>query len=142
MTIERITYKRVFPTGSMYLNEHIGVDILLNDGDDKDALLNEARVWAENQHKAAYPHLYTNSKIRIDTPHQEEPFIQINQDYEEPIPESEETKRCKTIAAACFSIKELDKWKKKLPEDIYNERLAELKTLSASNPVAQGQERD
>ena len=42
MRIEKVSYQKVFPLG-MYINEKIGVELVLNEGDDAMEALSEAR---------------------------------------------------------------------------------------------------
>lgn len=49
MTIERISYSKIFPIAS-FINEKIGVDILLNEGESPDEAFAEAKRWVEKFH--------------------------------------------------------------------------------------------
>jgi hypothetical protein len=49
MKIERVSYQKIFPLGQ-YINEKIGVDILVNDGDDPMELLKKASEMVHEFH--------------------------------------------------------------------------------------------
>jgi hypothetical protein len=57
MQIERVTYQKVFPLG-MYINEKIGVDYLLNEGDDPKAALEAAKKLCQEFHEETNKGLY------------------------------------------------------------------------------------
>jgi DNA primase len=123
MRIERINYQKVFPAGS-YLTERIGFEASLEEGEDQRSAIEQMRQMAEDIHREKYPHYY--EKKTVDTPHQEEPSIQL-QEVEMPAEtQTPEWKRWEAITAACFRLPELQKWKGKCPEAIYNAREAEL----------------
>ena len=48
--MERVSYQKIFPLGQ-YINEKIGVDILVNDGEDPMQLLEQARLMVHEFHE-------------------------------------------------------------------------------------------
>lgn len=61
MNIDRITYKKKFPTG-MFLNEDIGFECSIDSNFDEPlSVINLLRELAELSHKKQYPHLYTSN---------------------------------------------------------------------------------
>lgn len=50
MKVERISYQKIFPL-AMYINEKIGVDILINEGDDPMVALAEAKKMVHEFHE-------------------------------------------------------------------------------------------
>lgn len=56
MKIERINYKKIFPIAP-YVNESIGVEIQLDDGDTPEHALDLAKLIVEDWHKASNPEL-------------------------------------------------------------------------------------
>jgi len=109
MKIDRISYQKVFPLG-LYINERIGVEVQLDEGDSPEDALLHAKDMVEGFHREQNPHLY--EKKTIDTPHSVEPFVAIEKPEESP-----EFKRWDTIAAGCTSEKELGKWVAKCPPE-------------------------
>lgn len=130
MRIDRISYKRVFPTGALYINEHIGLEAEINEGENPVELIGELKKMAEQIHRENHPHLYVGGKISaptvVDAPFEDEPSIQVEDDRTKP-PLTKEEKRWKALTDACFSEKELAKFKDKCPKHIYEERLNQLK---------------
>ena len=57
MKIERISYQKVFPI-AQYVNEKIGVEIQVDEGDDKEFAFLAAKELVENWHRTANPHPY------------------------------------------------------------------------------------
>lgn len=57
MKIERITYQKTFPLAP-YVNEKIGVEIELSEGDKAEDTLDLAKTIVEGWHKENNPHLY------------------------------------------------------------------------------------
>jgi hypothetical protein len=61
MKIERVSYQKIFPLGQ-YINEKIGVDILVNDGDDPMELLKKASEMVHEFHSK------NEQSFPVDTP--------------------------------------------------------------------------
>lgn len=49
MKVDRISYQKVFPLG-MYINERIGLEIQLDDGEDATIALSKAKAMVESFH--------------------------------------------------------------------------------------------
>lgn len=49
MNITSITYRKNFPV-SQFIFETIGVEVMVNDGEDPEKILSEAKQWVENHH--------------------------------------------------------------------------------------------
>ncbi len=49
MKITSLTYRKNFPV-SQFIFETIGVEVMVNEGDDPQKILSEAIQWVENQH--------------------------------------------------------------------------------------------
>ena len=64
MKITKVSYNKIFPTAS-YMNERIGVEIDLIDGDDAKVALNTAKLLAEEFHKESNPDLYKHNNISL-----------------------------------------------------------------------------
>lgn len=47
MTIDRVTYQKIFPTGMAYLNHKIGVEVQVDDNDNPDAVFEYAKQKVE-----------------------------------------------------------------------------------------------
>ena len=62
MTVERITVKQVYSTGDQYLPLHIGMDILVQEGEDRNKLFWEGKsqidTWAAENYQKQNPHQY------------------------------------------------------------------------------------
>jgi hypothetical protein len=137
MKIERINYQKVFPLGQ-YINEKLGVEIQLDEGDDFDEVMLKAKDMIEKFHIQSNPQLYTQNKnlsaladYMMDKPHKEEPSIQLEDDRKKP-KQSPEEKRWEAIISACCSEKEVEKWRKKVPEaltHLLDKRLTQLKPV-------------
>jgi hypothetical protein len=63
MKIDRITYQKTFAAGP-YLNEKIGVEISLDEGEEKELAFRLAQITVEEFHKQANPHLYPPESMR------------------------------------------------------------------------------
>lgn len=57
MKIERITYQRTYSLGS-FINERVGCEIQLEEGDDVQETINQARAIADKNHTDNNPQLY------------------------------------------------------------------------------------
>ncbi len=108
MKIERVTYQKVFPLG-MYINEKIGVDYLLNEGDDPKAALEAAKKLCQEFHEE-------NNKGLYIAPAQEWDNLPEVQGKRQPINKIE---AMKADIATCTEIKVLESYNlivKKNPE--------------------------
>ena len=60
MTVERITVKQVYSTGQMYLPLHIGMDVLVQEGESRDELFWQAKSqldkWGLENYAKQNPH--------------------------------------------------------------------------------------
>lgn len=118
MRMDRITYQKIFPIG-MYINEKIGVEMILNEGDSAMDAIAEARKFV---HEA---HLKYSS-------HSTEPFEEVVQQIEKkPIL----TKLDSLIndINTCQEIRVLESYKlivknNKVLQDAYNQKLKELQS--------------
>jgi hypothetical protein len=121
MKIDRISYQKVFPVGS-YLTERISFEASLDEGETPQDAINQMRQMAEDLHREKFPHYYADG---IDPKHREEPFIQLREE-ESAVDKAEDTpewKRWLAITAGCFSVDQLQKFKTKCPQPIYEARL-------------------
>lgn len=57
MHIDKVTYSKIFST-SQFLNERIGIEIIVNAGEDAMLALKEAKNICQEFHKEANPELY------------------------------------------------------------------------------------
>jgi hypothetical protein len=138
MKIERINYQKVFPLGQ-YINEKLGVEIQLDEGDDFDAAMLAAKEMIEKFHIQNNPQLYSKGNniaaiadyIFSDKPHREEPSIQVNDDRKK-VKQSPEEKRWEAIIEACCSEKEVEKWRKKVPESLQHLCDTRIKKLNVN----------
>lgn len=55
MTIDKISYQKIFPTGIMYLNHKIGVEVQLTEGDDPDEAFRMAKETVERWNTETNP---------------------------------------------------------------------------------------
>jgi hypothetical protein len=65
MTIDRISYQKTFNLGN-YSSERIGVDMVLNEGEDAKFALSECKKLVEEYHReseAEYPHQCIEERI-------------------------------------------------------------------------------
>jgi hypothetical protein len=111
-----------------FLNDKAIIEVELNEGDDEDLawdyVLNKTKEIADRVQEAFAPK-------RFDTPHREEPSIQLEDDRKK-TKQSPEEKRWEAIISACCSEKEVEKWRKKVPESLthlLDKRLTQLKPV-------------
>jgi hypothetical protein len=133
MRIERINYQKVFPCGA-YLTERIGFEASLEEGEDQRSAIEQMRQMAEDIHREKYPHYY--EKKTVDTPHQEEPAIQLQEPVVEEDPELvglpvEERRICMLIKGAT-TLQEVAKYKQHVPKHLTPRYLKRVKELSNS----------
>jgi hypothetical protein len=57
MKITKVSYSKIYPTAS-YMNERIGVEIEINEGEDAKGALHAAKILTDEFHKEANPDLY------------------------------------------------------------------------------------
>jgi hypothetical protein len=133
MRIERINYQKVFRLQE-FVNERIGVEVVINEGDSVEEALRIARELVEEDHKRANPHLYTNLPT-IDAPHPQEPVIQLKD--EEPVvddPElkdmTKEEKRICMLIKGATTLQEVAKYKAHVPKHLTPRYLKRVKELS------------
>jgi hypothetical protein len=97
---------------SGFLNDKAIIEVELDEGDDEDVawdyVISKTKEIEERS---------TLNPSRIDTPHREEPSIQVNDDRKK-IKASPEEERWKAIISACCTEKEVEKWRKKVPESL------------------------
>lgn len=55
MTIDRVTYQKIFPTGMAYLNHKIGVEVELSPGDNPDEAFQLAKSTVEKWNAESNP---------------------------------------------------------------------------------------
>jgi hypothetical protein len=144
MKVKTITYKKIFPTGlSQFYNEHIGVEVEVNEGEDVEELFKEAR---EVVHKMARESKAEMDKVAAAWDRHEEPILStksyIPKDFtledsvvssaikEEPIPVDEKVKGMKELLNLCTTKTLLERQRGQVerlnnPEvtEIFNNRL-------------------
>jgi hypothetical protein len=101
MTVDRISYQKVFPLG-MYINERIGVEIQLDKEDSPEYALSKAKEMVESFHKENNKglHIEVNSDaIPIQKPEPEETRIGLL------IQDIESCKDIKTLESYKFLVK-------------------------------------
>jgi len=64
MRIEKVTYNKLFPTSS-FLNERVGVEIILNEGDNAKEALQYAKQLCEEFNKESNPELYKHNETHL-----------------------------------------------------------------------------
>ena len=62
MKVDRISYKKIFPLGS-YVNETIGMEAQLDEGDDANECLAELKKQVEELHKSTNAGLYVEMGV-------------------------------------------------------------------------------
>ena len=68
MKIDRISYQKIFPTGMMYLNHKIGVEVQVADDEDPEAIFMMAKNFVEAMNLTSNPSMglamqYANQPI-------------------------------------------------------------------------------
>lgn len=58
LEIKTLTFQEVYPTGSQYLNQRLGMEISYVEGQDPLEIYKEAKRITDEAHKAMYPQLY------------------------------------------------------------------------------------
>lgn len=66
MKIEKISYQKLFPLGA-FINEKIGVEMQLDEGDNPLQVLNEAKKLVEKYHIDTNPQMYIDDAPQIST---------------------------------------------------------------------------
>ncbi len=66
MKIEKISYQKLFPLGA-FINEKIGVEMQLDEGDNPVQVLNEAKKLVEKYHIDTNPQMYIDDVPQIST---------------------------------------------------------------------------
>lgn len=92
--IERVTYQRIYLLGATYVNEKIGADVLLEDGDIMEDEVKSVHARLEKLHIDLNPQLYTGG-VHLLQPNEPLPVIpkeNLQQD-EETNKEFEKVKR-------------------------------------------------
>jgi hypothetical protein len=108
MKIDRIIYKKVFPL-SPFVNEHIGVEIQVDEGDDVDAVMKHAKDLVHSWHNP--------QMVDVHAP----PLETVVNLRDEPVINSIEDAN---------SIEELSTLKKNLPSHLMPQYMAKLKILT------------
>jgi hypothetical protein len=111
---------------SGFLNDKAIIEVELDEGDDEDLAWDYVLMKTKEieDRSSLVPQ-------RFDTPHREEPSIQLEDDRKKP-KQSPEEKRWEAIISACCSEKEVEKWRKKVPESLthlLDKRLTQLKPV-------------
>lgn len=64
MKIKTIAYSKIYPTAS-YMNERIGVEIELNEGEDAKQAMQTAKALSDEFHKESNPDLYKFNEVTL-----------------------------------------------------------------------------
>lgn len=107
MNISKVTFAKLFANSS-YLNERVGIEIELSQGENAMDALNEAKELAESFHKKAYPELYKFNEKSLT---------------------AEEVATIKEIEL-CDKVEKLAKFKSGLTKNTQPYYVSRLKTLS------------
>lgn len=110
--IERVTYQRIYLLGATYINEKIGMDVLLEDGDVPEDEIRSVHARLEKLHVELNPQLYTDG-VHILQPNEPLPVI-----TKESLQQDEETN------------KEFERVKKKLSKFKFREEAQEYLTMT------------
>ena len=97
-----ISYQKLFPLG-IYINERIGIEMQLDDGDSPEVALSKAKEIVHKFHKDSNPEL-VDSQPLIPSP--ELPITQVKKDSKE-----EAIQRMINEINACANKKTLDSYK-------------------------------
>lgn len=116
MKVEKILYQRIFPL-SAYVNEKIGVEMIVEKGDDAYDVLDLAKSIVEDWHKQHHPVPYDPSL----TPEEQLPVIQL---------QDERSKEMVDRIAEAMSITELAALKADLPPELMPAYMDRLKYLT------------
>lgn len=127
MKTTKVTYLKTFPLGQ-FINEKIGIEIELNEGDDIQSALAFARSECELNHKANNAHLYKDQETMAE----QEPVVI----WGEPLRKTEPQKLSQkeliiSEINKCQSQKQLKEWNllaSKYPEtkELYDLKLKQL----------------
>jgi hypothetical protein len=66
MKIEKISYQKLFPLG-MYINERVGMEATLQDGDIYEDCFAELKKEVENFHRKSNPQLYNGNEAIVSS---------------------------------------------------------------------------
>ena len=131
MKTTKVTYLKTFPLGQ-FINEKIGIEIELNEGDDIQSALAFARSECELNHKTNNAHLYKDQLLSPDYTI----FNHESLDFSEPIkdlPQKKLSQKELIISEInkCQSSKQLKEWNllaSKYPEtkELYDLKLKQL----------------
>lgn len=137
MKIDKISFVKTFATGP-YLNDKVGIEISLDEGDDSGTALDIAKKTVEQWHQSANPHLYQERKewtLGTDLA----PHMKTEISYG-PIPIiSKETEKLEIAIDNAETEDQLKKIKEDNPVmpfpilTYYNKRMAELTTGRPQN---------
>jgi Na+-transporting NADH:ubiquinone oxidoreductase subunit NqrF len=127
MRADRISYQKLFPLG-MYINEKIGVECIVNEGENPATILQEAKLMVEKFHKDSNPGLY----IEVNY----EALSVNNPDYSPPTNEQRKEEATNGMIAAinsCTELKVLETFKLLVKnntvfQEAYFKKEQELKT--------------
>lgn len=124
--IERVSYHELLITGS-YLNVRIGVDLLLNDGEDPKQALSSAKELVREFHKEAFPHVYAQGIDNIPQGEETTPvrLVEKKQSQEEKIIQDIQTCADEKVLA---SYKLIAKNNSSIQE-AYNNKLKQLNNV-------------
>lgn len=116
MKIEKVTYQKTFVTGP-YMNEKIGFEVQLDDGDTDHSALDYCKDSAEMWHRKNNPHLYQDSVNAISQWQSQDHKQDVITTYasNQPIIIDKSIERLEVAIDNCQSIEELDQLKKDNP---------------------------
>lgn len=142
MKIDRVTYQKIFPTGMMYLNHKIGVEVQVDDNDDWEEAFTMAKNFVEAMNANSNPSMgvtteyFTSSGLNSGTYDHKTGIVTFPSNTPEKEPELTPEDGLISLIGYTTNVKLLEKLRPQVEKintyrcyEVYNNKINELNGL-------------